>query len=197
MKKFLFVTLAVLGLAVASGQAKPTVQLVAGATTVTFAKSFLDAAGTLGLGINRVSPAWLGSNRGDTIAWFPIALGGASLDLGTAKGEILHTGGLRLSAGGKVVTLTNYAIDTTGTSPVLTGLVSVDGSVVTRAPLFDLTLPAGLTVPIAVPKNRVLKIPSVQVKLTGAAASLLNSVFGTALPGGLEIGTANVTSLVH
>lgn len=175
--------------------AAPTVDLGFGYTSVKFSPGFLEAATSLGVGIKRVSPGFVSTFRREVTAYFPIDV--AALDLGTLKGEIIHSGGLKLTAGNTVVELTNYIIDTTGATPVLTGLVTLNDSVVTRAPLFDLALPA-LTPPLTLPKSRRVHIGDVSVTLTQAAADLLNSVFGvTAFAGGLEIGTATVTARAH
>lgn len=177
---------------VTPAQAAPTVSVAAGRTTVELSPGFLAAATSLGVTIGRVSPGFVSTSRGKTFASFPII--DSSLDLGTLKAEILHKGGLRISAGTTVVELTSYAIDTTGT-PVLTGLVTLNDSVVTRAPLFDLHLPA-IQTPLHIPRRGRVEIPNVALTLTKEAADLLNSVFRvTAFAEGLEIGTARVRGI--
>ncbi len=166
-----------------SVMAAPTADFQAGVTTVAPDPGFLAAADSLGV---TVAPI-----QGKNLA-FPITAG--SIDLANAAGEILHKNGIVLTAGGTVVELRNFIIDTTGAAPVLTGLVVVNEATVGRLPLFDLGLPAGLTLPLE-PKGylRVLSLPGVTLKLTDDAAAALNSVFSVdAFAEGLLIGTANV-----
>ena len=58
------------------------------------------------------------------------------------KAELIHSGGLSLTAGGTVVELRDFIIST-GSKPEITGLVEVDGKVVGRLALFDLSLKEG------------------------------------------------------
>ncbi len=123
------------------------------------------------------------------VAVFPITSG--QIDLANAKGEVIHSGGLTLTAGTTVVDLSQFIIDTTQSSgPVLTGLVKANGSVVGRIPLFTITLPS-LTLPLSV--KRTLTIPSAALILTDQAAEALNGAFNvTAFTAGIPVGTAKV-----
>lgn len=117
---------------------------------------------------------------------YPIPTG--ALDLADLRGDIFHAGGLSLSAGSTVVELRSFIIDTTG-EPVLTGLVSVNGDVVGRVPLFDL---ATTQAPEIVGRRGIL-LDGVEVTLTDTAAGALNGIFGvTAFEEGLPIGVATV-----
>lgn len=171
---------------VQSGQAvaAPTIEFEAVRTEVTLSSTFLQAATALGLTLHPVRPGRISKGK----ARFPITVG--ELDLANAKGEIQHSGGLRISKEGVVVELTLFIIDTTGT-PVLTGLVKANDSVVGRIPLFDLQLPP-LTLPL--PQQSRLSVPNVAVTLSNEAATALNNAFGvTAFSEGLAIGTARVS----
>ena len=148
---------------------------------------FVSALHTLGLTPGVVRP----SDLGDGKVTFTVT--GGAIDLQTARGEISHSGGLTLTAGSTEVRLQSFTIDTTGSSPVLTGLVVVDDKLVGRLPLPNLQLPAGLSLPLRPSAEGVLRLKGVGVTLTSTAASALNGVFKTnALAGGFEIGTANV-----
>lgn len=165
--------------------AAPTADFRIGVTTVTPDAGFLAAADSLGVSVAPIS--------GRKLA-FPITAG--SIDLANAAGEILHSNGLVLKAGGTVVELRNFIIDTTGASPVLTGLVVANETTVGRLPLFDLGLPAGLTLPLA-PKGpfRALRLPNVTLTLTDDAAAALNGAFSvTAFAEGFLIGKAKVSA---
>ena len=160
-----------------------TKEIRTGVTKVDLAESFVSALSSL-----HVTPAPLGASelKGTTID-FPILIG--QFDTSDDKAEIIHTGGLSLTAGGTVVELRDFIIDTTGAKPIITGLVKLDGKVVGRLTLFDLSLKdAALD-----NSDCVLVIKNVAVTLDSGAAATLNSVFKiSALAGGLNIGTAQV-----
>jgi hypothetical protein len=182
-----------------SAPAAPTVNTFAGNTQVTLSSEFVAALTTLGIAPSAEFPGSLVAGR----ATFPVDAG--ELDAGTAKGEIIHTGGLNLRRGGTTVTIATFTIDTTGTQPVLTGIVKANDSVVGRIPLFNLSLPA-LSLPIRpvqfppplAPQFGQVVIPGVGVTLTATAASALNEAFGvTAFAAGIPIGTAVANVLVY
>lgn len=188
---------AVLSLPVAASAA-PTVNTFAGNTQVTLSNEFVAALTTLGIAPSAEFPGSLVAGR----ATFPIDAG--EFDAGTAKGEIIHTGGLNLRRGGTTVTIATFTIDTIGTQPVLTGIVKANDSIVGRLPLFNLSLPA-LTLPIRpiqfppplAPQFAQVVIPGVGVTLTATAAAALNEAFGvTAFAAGIPIGTAVASALV-
>lgn len=182
----MFIALSVAG---SHALAQQTKTLSEGVTSVTLSGTFVDALTSLSVTPGTVAPTEL--ERGK--ASFPV-IGGA-LDLATAKGNILHSGGLTLNAGDTHVALQSFIIDTTAT-PVITGIVSVNGTLVGRIPLFDITLPAGFSVPLN-PEGWVLQLKGVGLTLDPAAASALSGVFKTTVPGGLTIGTADVTLFLH
>jgi hypothetical protein len=170
----------------AYGQTK---QMMFGTTSVSLSFAAVDALGSLGVAIGALGPGQLNG----TTASFPITAG--ELDLTTAKGEIFHSGGLSFTAGGTVVQLFNFTIDTTS-SPILTGAVAVNGTLLGRLPLFDLQL-AGLSLPIQPASGYGLTLTNVGVTLDAAAAGALNKVFNVnAFVPGLTIGTATVKTAV-
>lgn len=172
-----------LALTAATSVMAETVRFKSHRTDVNLSVDFLGALTTLGVAPSAVKPAKIISTQ----ARFPIVAG--ELDLSSAGSEIIHSGGLQLSTADVTVQLTNFIIDTTST-PVLTGLVKANGSIVGRVDLFNLELPS-LQLPIA--KKRKITIPNVGVKLTATAAATLNSVFGvTAFTEGFSIGVAHV-----
>jgi hypothetical protein len=183
MKTSILTTAATLALAAMTATAAPTAEFRVGATSVHPDAGFLAAADSLGVSVAPIIGKRL---------TFPIIAG--NIDLATAGGEIQHSNGIVLKAGSTVVELRNFIIDTTGAAPVLTGLVVVNESTVARLELFDLGLPAGITLPLK-PQSflKSLKLSDVSLKLTDDAAAALNSVFGvTAFAEGLPIGTASV-----
>jgi len=167
----------------ASAQKTETIE--GGRTTVALASGFVAALGSLDVTPGTVSPTRLHNG----VVNFPVT--GGAIDLDTASSQILHSGGLTLIAGQTKVTLQSFIIDTTS-APVITGLVSVDGKLLGRLPLFDLALPSGITLPLK-PYDGQIILKGVGVSLDSAAAGALNSVFHvSAFKGGFGIGTAKV-----
>ncbi len=181
-------TIAALGLtlALAAGtlSAAPTEKLDGGRTRVALSTTFVDAVTSLNVSVNTIRP---GRERRGQVT-FPVESG--AIDLDNLAGEIVHSGGLRLSAGETVAELIDFVIDTTGQTIVLSGLVIVNDSVVGRVPLFTVTLTQD-----AEQNRRSLTLPGADLTLTAEAAAALNSVFGvTAFTAGLPIGTAIVNA---
>ena len=192
----------------AAAWAEPTVQPLGGRTCVQLDAGFAEALESLEISLGLIEPAAVRRGR----VCFPIVGGG--IDLTDLRGEISHTGGLALiqeangdevngdetaeekvTEDGTTVELINFIIDTTNSAtPVLTGLVILDGSLVARLPLFDLDLSEAKIRQ----KYRRLSIRNVGLTLTEAAAEALNGVFfpdeDPVFEGGLPIGVAKVSA---
>lgn len=179
---------AALAFAAGHASAAPTVSTVGGDTRVTLSSTFLNALDSLGV---TASPSFPASIRNGN-ARFPIPAG--EIDAATFKGEIVHGGGLNLSAGALTVNISSFVIDTTGSTPVLTGLAKVNDSLVGRIILFDLALNAAPQVQ-SFGRYGTLRIKDVSVTLNAEAAATLNTVFNvTAFSAGIPIGTARVNT---
>ncbi len=180
-------------LAFTAGQAAaaPTVNTIGGDTRVTLSSTFLGALNTLGV---TASPSFPASIRNGN-ARFPIPTG--EIDATSYKGEIVHDGGLNLRAGALTVNISSFVIDTTGSTPVLTGLAKVNDSLVGRITLFNLALGAAPQVQ-SYGRYGTLRINDVAVTLNAEAAATLNDVFGvTAFTAGIPIGTARVNTFYY
>jgi hypothetical protein len=166
--------------------ASPTAQINSGYTLVELAPSFVGALTSLGVAPSKVLPGTLHQR----IALFPIT--GGRLDASNAKGEVPHSGGLKLTSATTQVIISDFVIDTTA-SPKLTGIVTANGSIVGRIPLFNLALPP-LSLPLTLPPGpEQLLIEGNRVTLTAEAATALNGAFGvTAFTPGFNIGIASV-----
>jgi hypothetical protein len=147
-----------------------------GATTVTLNQDTIGAVIDLGLTPGAVAPGVLGMSDDDLQAAFPI--------VGNLKGGVIkHTGGLSLSAGGTVLTLTNYFIDLRDAeNPILTALAAVNGDEVGRVTLFDLGA--------AAPQSGCAATAS--LSLDAQAAGALTAVFGAPDLTGADFGDACV-----
>ena len=128
----------------------------------------------------------------DGVANFAITGGAADLD--STRVEVSHSGGLSFNAGSTEVNLTDFVITNLDDRAVLTGLVTVNGDVVTRAPLFNLEIGS-----VGTSENKGrnnLDIDDVNVTLTDVAADTLNQAFGVnAFVADFNIGTAEVDAL--
>jgi hypothetical protein len=131
-----------------------------------------------GLGVE-VSPIAPATAANDGIA-FPITGGTVASD--TLAGTIEHSGGLRFSAGGTTVDVTDFVVDTT--AGTLTATVG-EGQV----PLLALDL-SGLERSM---EGDVIVASGIDATLAGEAATALNEAFGVeAFTEGLAIGTVTV-----
>ena len=173
-----------------SAQAQSTVTPYAGATDVMLSSGFVGALQSLNVSVGQVNPTMISG----ATATFPIT--GGAIDRDTGLGNLVHSGGLTFEGGSIKVRLQSFIIDTTGTKPVITGIVIVNNKVLGRMPLFDLAWPAGFSLPIKTMGN-TLAIKGVGVTLDAKAAAALNSVYSvSAFTPGFNIGTANVTAYV-
>lgn len=161
-----------------------------GKTSVALSTELVDALSSL-----NVSASGFGNTKiKDGVASFPIT--GGAADLENTKVEVAHSGGLSFRAGSTEVNLTDFVITNLDDQTVLTGLVSVNGDVVTRAPLFNLEIGS-----VGTSKNKGrnnLDIDGVNVSLTDTAANTLNQAFGVnAFVPDFNIGKAEVDAFFN
>lgn len=166
---------------VTTSYAVPTRSLSTGRTTIQLATAFSDTLRASGVQGFVLRPGT--TFRGKAV--FYISSG--EFDLSTARGEVLHRGGLRFAKGTAVVDFVNFAIDTSG-SPVLTASVKVNDTFVGRIPIFNLAFPA-LTLPLT---NSRIEINSIGLTLRDEAANVLNNAFAALIvSNGMTAGTAS------
>ena len=165
-----------------------TIGIQSGKTTIRLAETFTSTVTGFGAQPGTVSPTQLQNGGVD----FPIT--GGAIDLATAKGQFLHSGGLTFTSGSTQVRLESLIMDTTGTTPQITGLVVIDNALAGRLPLFDLKLPNGLTLPLKTTDD-VLSLTDVAVTATNATAQTLSARFRVTVPANLVVGTASVTAI--
>lgn len=173
----------------ATAEATPTVRFTSGTTTVVLSDDFLSGLTLLGATVKPVAPATLDTST--KTATFPATAG--ILDLEDAKGELTHQGGLRFFTSDTRIHLLNFIIDTSGSSPVLTGEVVINSKYNGRVPLFDLKLPATVSLPLDL-SGDTLEINNVAMTLSATAASTLNTLLRTnQLTQNFPVGTAKVS----
>ena len=178
--------------------AEPSVQLVTGSTKVTLSTDLVEALGSLGVAPAGVLPGTLAVTEQGALAEFPIPTG--ELDVAGPIAEILHTGGLTLTAGDTRVALTSFIVENLGGILQLTGVVKVNDTIVGRVPLFDAELtrePEVTGDPIG--GVGVLRIRGVSLTLTEGAADALNTAFGLdgVFTAGFPIGTARIYARIR
>ncbi len=187
--------------ALASGPAAfagPSIQLVTGETKVRLSTELVEALGSLGVTPDNVLPGALEAEDEGVFAEFPIPTG--ELDLDGPVLEILHSGGLTLTAGETRVALTSFIIENLDGLLQLTGIVKANDSIVGRIPLFDVELTRSPEVAgdptIGV---GILRIRGANLTLTEVAADALNGAFGLdgVFTAGFPIGTARVYARIR
>jgi hypothetical protein len=171
-------------------QAAPIARFTAGTTTIVLSDDFLSGLTLLGVTVKPVVPATF--DPATKTARFPVT--GGIADLANAQGELVHQGGLRFFTANTHVHLLNFIIDTSGSSPVLTGEVVINSKYIGRTVLFNLTLPAGVTLPVDLATDGTLEIADVALTLSPGAASTLNTALNTNLiKDNFPVGTAKVS----
>jgi len=187
--------------ALAYGQAAiaaPSVQLTGGATSVRLSQELLGALGSLGVTPDNVLPGGLHPTaRGATVV-FPIPTG--ELDAEGPVLEIIHSGGLTLTAGDTRVALTSFIIENIGNDLRLSGVVKANDTIVGRIPLFRIALTQApeVTPGTGTDAGR-LKVEGAELTLTNRAAETLNAAFGLdgVFTAGFPIGTARIVARIR
>lgn len=117
---------------------------------------------------------------------------GGAVDMGSAKGEVYHSGGILAVAGGNTIRIQDLVLDTSNPgAPLFTALVVVNTLVQGRMPLFNVQPPPGFSLPLPLQAD-ILQENGLGLFLTSAMASEINNVFGgQVVQAGTYIGTAN------
>jgi hypothetical protein len=142
-----------------------------GRTTLTLSKAFLAEITAAKATVSTVPGAQLDGNQ------IGFGLSTGEIDLANAEGQIVHNGGITLTAGAKQVTLDSFILTTFGEQAYVSALVIANGRLVGRVNVFDITLPSDLTLPI-VPKSGDFFLGGLTWNLDPAGASALNEALG-------------------
>ena len=187
-------------LSVAAAMTAAAVALPAQTKTVaqghaTFSSSsFLKYVASFGVTVTDLG----GAAAVNTPETFPVAEG--QLDLKTGAGEIATLGGYILSGNGNTVRIVDLTLDSTNpSSPVVTALFIVNDNLVGRRPLYQVTVPSGITLPLK-PQGAVEQLNGLGLTLTQAAASTINSaivITEPVLQPGESGGTLNVYAVLR
>lgn len=154
-----------------------------GSTKLALSQTAVDALQGLGVQVGNVPPA-----AADTTGALNFPVTGQKVTLDGPAGTITHRGGISLSAGATNVRLTSFTINI-DKRPDLTSLISGAN----RSSILNLDL-SGSKVGVS---KRQLVVTNVGTTLTGIAANALNGAFDvTAIPAGLDFGTARVQARI-
>lgn len=179
---------ALFALSTVHATAQSAATIYSGATDVTLSSALTGALSSLGVKVGYDHPAMLSG----TTATFPLVTG--VIDLKTSAGTLLHSGALTFDADSTKVRLQAFVISTASKPPVLSGEVVVNNAVWGRYNLFDLTLPAGTTLPLR-PSGNTLWIKGAKLTLNPSTSAMLNKVYGVSqFTPGFDVGTATVTA---
>jgi len=141
-----------------------------GRTTVTLSNAFLADLTTLKITPTTIYSSQLYENK----VFFPITSG--EINLANAAGQIVHSGGIALTAGTKEIRLDSFILTTTGEQSYITALAVANGKFIGRINLFDVELSSDLKFPL-VPENGDFFLSGSKLNLDPAGAAALNDAF--------------------
>lgn len=158
-----------------------------GSTTVTLNSGTAQILQQNNVSVTPVGPATASNSGGNVAVSFPVTGGEAFVfptnDLPFVRGDVMHSGGLTFSSGGKSLTATDFIVNP-GTS-LLTA--DVGGK---EVPLFELD---GHAVKVGSDSAGNPTLDGTIVRLSPQAADALNSTFGVSLfKEGIPVGTAHI-----
>ena len=193
------VGLALVGvLAFGQAVAAPSFQFTTGTTTVDIGVQMQATLDSQGVTVANVLPAGFDLALGTGV--FPIAAGDVDTEGPGGGGqpvlvEILHQGGLTLTAGGTRVALTSFALGNLGNDSIISAVLKVEDSIVGRIRLFTVTMTED---PVVVPPSGStagrVRFSDVELRLSQGAANALNAAFGLTdiFDGGSLFGRAEI-----
>ena len=161
----------VLSLCSIAAQAQEIYPVEGGRTTITLSKAFLADLTTIKATPTAIATSQLYNHQ----IFFPITSGAICRD--TAAGQILHSGGITLTAGTKAVRLDSFILNKLGEQPYVTALIVANGRFLGRINLFDVELSSDLKLPL-VPEDGDFFIPGTKLNLDPAGAAALNDALG-------------------
>ena len=173
----------VLGSVVVRSQPKSVGLAADGSTDLTLDPTAAGALTALGVAVAPIGPASV-TGSGDIA--FPIT--GGRVDTSTFAGAIRHSGGISLTKGATVVTLTDFTINVDG-DPDLTAVLNGGD----RVSILDLDL-SGLTIDVT---GRSITLGNASAALTEGAAGALSAAFDATIPSGLVLGAATVNAVAR
>jgi hypothetical protein len=141
-----------------------------GRTTLTLSSALIAEITSAGAKLSTVPGAQLDGNQ------VAFGLGTGEINLANAQGQIVHNGGITLTAGMKQITLDSFMLTTFGDQDYISALVIANGRIIGRINVFDITLSSDLTLPIT-PKSGDFFL-SAGWNLDPAGASALNDALG-------------------
>lgn len=119
------------------------------------------------------------------------------IDLQSGIGEFNTNNGYAVSAGGALIQVQNLTFDFSNpSSPVVTGVFVINGTVQSRVPIFNVQVPSGFSLPFTATSG-VAQLNGFTLTLAPAAANTINSTFGgPVLQANSNVGSANVYAVL-
>jgi hypothetical protein len=116
-----------------------------------------------------------------------------ALDLQTAAGEIEHKGGMIINAGGMVIRLENFTLDTHyPPAAVISAEFIMNGHYDFRLPLFSVQAPPGFMIPLTLLPSGALQQNNLILTIAPETAGTFYALFGgPVVQPGAYAGTAN------
>jgi hypothetical protein len=158
--------------------------VASGTTTIKIDAGFINSIG-----------AYITDLQGNPLQNNSIIFTGAAgaLDLQTAAGEIEHKGGMIINAGGMVIRLENWTIDThIPASAVLSAEFIMNGHFDFRLPVFTIQPPPGFVIPLSLLPSGALQQNNLILSIAPETAATFYGLFGgPVIQPGQYAGTAN------
>jgi hypothetical protein len=126
---------------------------------------------------------------------FKLPIVGGGFDAADSVIESVSTGGFNISNGTSSITFSAPIVNTIETQPIVTFLVTLDGTLQGRFALLNLASPAPAAVTVAA--GDAVKVKPTAATLSDGGASFLNQAFGTTVfTSGTAVGTVTVRAVV-
>jgi hypothetical protein len=169
--------------------ANPTFSFAASGSNMLNISDFTVETYASGLQIANIGDA---TRTGDTFG-FPIV--GGAVDAESIDLESVSVGGMKITNGKDVITLDAPIVNTIGSQPIMTFLVTVNGTLQGRYEVFNLKVPA-YPKPQTLSVGETVKAANIMVSLNAQGATLFNSTLGTNFTAGQSVGTLKVKTVL-
>ena len=155
-----------------------------GTTTVTLNAAFINSIGAI------ITDLQGNPLQNNSIVFTGVA---GALDLQTAAGEIEHKGGMIINAGGMVIRLENFTLDTHyPPTAVISAEFIMNGHYDFRLPLFTVQPPPGFMIPLTLLPSGALQQNNLILSIAPETAATFYALFGgPVIQPGQYAGTAN------
>ena len=173
-------------LAASTALGASTIRITSGVARLAFSEELIAAFRLMDATLTSVAP---GRVEGGSLI---LPISGGVITRPGAIGEINTSGGFRISTKTTTIELSSFTIVNDGTNATVTALVTINGTLLGRAAVFNIVAPEGIK-PI---RNEAgeLEISNLRLTLTQRAADFLNQSSGTtSFTAGSDSGSARIS----